>query len=196
MIVNKLVFATNNLHKLEEVQAKVGDAFTILSLSDIGCTEDIAETGLTLEENASIKSQYINKNYSLNCFADDTGLEIKALNNEPGVYSARYSGSRDFKHNMDLVLLKMRDIEDRTARFRTIVSLIIDDKEILFEGIVNGKIRETKSGNEGFGYDPIFEPEGYSITFAEMDLEEKNKISHRGIAMEKLIAHLKTGLQR
>jgi XTP/dITP diphosphohydrolase len=141
MIVNKLVFATNNLHKLEEVQAKVGDAFTILSLSDIGCTEDIAETGLTLEENASIKSQYINKNYSLNCFADDTGLEIKALNNEPGVYSARYSGSRDFKHNMDLVLLKMRDIEDRTARFRTIVSLIIDDKEILFEGIVNGKIR-------------------------------------------------------
>jgi XTP/dITP diphosphohydrolase len=191
MIVNKLVFATNNLHKLEEVQAKVGDTFTILSLFDIGCTEDIAETGLTLEENASIKSWYINKNYSLNCFTDDTGLEIKALNNEPGVYSARYSGSRDFKHNMDLVLLKMRDIEDRTARFRTVVSLIIDDNEILFEGIVNGKIRETTSGNDGFGYDPIFEPDGYSITFAEMDLEEKNKISHRGLAMEKLIAYLK-----
>ncbi|OAQ38647.1 non-canonical purine NTP pyrophosphatase [Pedobacter psychrophilus] len=188
---NKLVFATNNAHKLEEVQAKVGNIFKIVSLAEINCNEDIAETGLTLQENASIKSQYINKNYNLNCFADDTGLEIKALNNEPGVFSARYSGSRDFKHNMDLVLLKMRDITDRAARFRTVVSLIIDDKEILFEGIVNGKIRETPSGNDGFGYDPIFEPDGYDITFAEMSLEDKNRISHRGLAMEKLIGFLK-----
>ncbi|MBC7653625.1 MAG: non-canonical purine NTP diphosphatase [Oligoflexus sp.] len=188
---NQLVFATNNVHKLEEVQFKVGDVFKIISLNDIGCHEDIAETGITLEENASIKSQYINKKYSLNCFADDTGLEIKALNNQPGVYSARYSGSRDFKHNIDLVLLKMRDITDRTARFRTVVSLIIDEKETLFEGIVNGKIRETPTGKDGFGYDPIFEPDGYDVTFAEMRLEEKNRISHRGLAMEKLIEFLK-----
>jgi len=188
---NQLVFATNNAHKLEEVKFKVDDVFKIISLNDIGCHEDIAETGITLEENASIKSQFIYKNYSLNCFADDTGLEIKALNNEPGVYSARYSGSRDFKHNVDLVLLKMRDIEDRTARFRTVISLIIDDKETLFEGIVNGKIRKNPSGSDGFGYDPIFEPDGYDVTFAEMDLEEKNKISHRGLAMEKLIEFLK-----
>jgi len=188
---NQLVFATNNAHKLEEVKFKVDDVFKIISLNDIGCHEDIAETGITLEENASIKSQFIYKNYSLNCFADDTGLEIKALNNEPGVYSARYSGSRDFKHNVDLVLLKMRDIEDRTARFRTVISLIIDDKETLFEGIVNGKIRKNPSGSDGFGYDPIFEPDGYDVTFAEMDLEEKNKISHRGLVMEKLIEFLK-----
>ncbi|MBK0384333.1 non-canonical purine NTP diphosphatase [Pedobacter sp. SD-b] len=188
----ELVFATNNAHKLEEVRSKVGDVFKIISLNDIGCHEDIAETGKTLEENASIKSQYVNKNYSVNCFADDTGLEVKALNNEPGVYSARYSGFRDFKHNMDLVLLKMQDITDRTARFRTVISVIIDDEETLFEGIVNGKIRETPSGNDGFGYDPIFEPDGYDITFAEMGLDEKNRISHRGLAMEKLIAFLKS----
>ena len=188
----QLVFATNNQHKLDEVQVKVGDSFKIVSLKEIGCFEDIAETGTTLEENASIKSQYINQNYKVNCFADDTGLEIFALNNEPGVYSACYSGDRDFNKNMDLVLQKMQDITDRNARFRTVISLIINGKEHFFEGTVNGNIRTEKSGSEGFGYDPIFEPEGYNITFAEMSLEEKNIISHRGRAMEKLIAFLKS----
>ena len=186
----QLVFATNNQHKLEEVQLKVGNSFKIISLKEIGCFEDIAETGQTLEENASIKSHHIHQNYHKDCFADDTGLEIFALNNEPGVYSARYSGGRDFNKNMDLVLQKMQGITDRSARFRTVISLIIGNEEHLFEGIVNGTIRTEKSGEEGFGYDPIFEPEGYNITFAEMGLEEKNTISHRGRAMEKLIAFL------
>ncbi|MBD3749560.1 MAG: non-canonical purine NTP diphosphatase [Sphingobacteriales bacterium] len=189
---HQLVFATNNLHKLAEVQSKVADQFKIVSLAEIGCHEDIAESGTTLEENASIKSRYIHKNYQTNCFADDTGLEIEALNNEPGVYSARYSGSRDFNENMDLVLAKMQGKTNRKARFRTVISLILADKEYLFEGIVNGTIRTEKSGFTGFGYDPIFEPEGYNITFAEMDLEEKNKISHRGIAISKLIEFLKS----
>lgn len=186
----QLVFATNNQHKLDEVQVKVGNSFKIVSLKEIGCFEDIAETGTTLEENASIKSQYINQNYKVNCFADDTGLEIFALNNEPGVYSARYSGDRDFNKNMESVLQKMQGITDRNARFRTVISLIINGKEHLFEGVVNGTIRTEKSGSDGFGYDPIFEPEGYNITFAEMSLEEKNIISHRGRAMEKLIVFL------
>ncbi|HEX7367489.1 MAG TPA: non-canonical purine NTP diphosphatase [Pelobium sp.] len=189
---HQLVFATNNQHKLDEVQLKVGDAFEIISLKAIGCEEDIEETGVTLEENASIKSQYVYQNYQADCFADDTGLEIFALNNEPGVYSARYSGSRDFTKNMDLVLEKMQGKTDRSARFRTVISLIIKEEEHLFEGIVNGKIRTEKSGKDGFGYDPIFEPEGYDITFAEMSLEEKNIISHRGRAMEKLINFLKS----
>ena len=188
----QLVFATNNLHKLEEVQSKVGDSFKIISLAEITCNEDIAETGLTLEENASIKSQYIFQNYETDCFADDTGLEIEALNNEPGVFSARYSGSRDFEKNMDLVLEKLSGLENRNARFRTVVSLILDGKEHLFEGIVNGKIRNERSGSEGFGYDPIFEPVGYNITFAEMELSEKNKISHRGLAVAKLIDFLES----
>ena len=189
---HQLVFATNNLHKLEEVQSKVGDSFTIISLAEIGCQEDIAETGLTLEENASIKSQFVFQNYHTDCFADDTGLEIEALNNEPGVFSARYAGSRDFEKNIDLVLEKLSGLENRNARFRTVVSLILDGKEHLFEGIVNGKIRNERSGIEGFGYDPIFEPIGYHITFAEMDLSEKNKISHRGLAVAKLIEFLKS----
>jgi XTP/dITP diphosphohydrolase len=189
---HQLVFATNNLHKLAEVQSKVGHQFDILSLEDIGCHEDIEETGLTLDENASIKSNYIYKNYKVNCFGDDTGLEIFALNNEPGVYSARYSGERDFVKNMDLVLTKMQGISNRKARFRTVISLILDDKEYLFEGVVDGTIRTEPTGNGGFGYDPIFEPEGYKTTFAEMDLAEKNKMSHRGRAMQKLIDFLKS----
>ncbi|TKC01028.1 non-canonical purine NTP diphosphatase [Pedobacter cryophilus] len=189
---HQLVFATNNLHKLEEVQSQVADFFKIISLADIGCQEDIAETGLTLDENASIKSKYIYDQYQTDCFADDTGLEIEALNNEPGVFSARYSGDRDFAKNMDLVLEKMQGITNRKARFRTVISLILNHQEYLFEGIVNGKIRTEISGNMGFGYDPIFEPEGYTITFAEMDLAEKNKISHRGRAIQKLIDFLKT----
>lgn len=189
---HQLVFATNNLHKLEEVQSKVGHQFDILSLEDIGCHEDIEETGLTLDENASIKSNYIYTNYKVNCFGDDTGLEIFALNNEPGVYSARYSGERDFVKNMDLVLTKMQGNSNRKARFRTVISLILDDKEYLFEGVVDGTIRTEPTGNGGFGYDPIFEPEGYKTTFAEMDLAEKNKMSHRGRAMQKLIDFLKS----
>lgn len=188
---NKLVFATNNQHKLAEVRAQVGDIFNIVSLHEIGCEDDIAETGLTLDENASIKSHFINNKYKLNCFADDTGLEVKALNNEPGVYSARYSGSREFLANMALVLKNLEGKADRSARFRTVISLIIDDKEMKFEGIIIGTIREQKAGKDGFGYDPIFQPDGYDITFAEMSLEEKNKISHRGLAVAKLIDYLK-----
>ena len=189
---HQLVFATNNLHKLEEVQSKVADLFKIISLADIGCNDDIAETGLTLDENASIKSNYIHDRFQTNCFADDTGLEILALNNEPGVYSARYSGERDFVKNMDLVLSKMQGITKREARFRTVISLILNNKEYLFEGIVNGIIITEAKGEGGFGYDPIFQPEDYNITFAEMDLSTKNKISHRARAMQKLIEFLKT----
>src|SRR5690606_17113429 len=150
----------NNLNKAKEVQSKVKDAFKISNLEQIGCTEDIAETGLTLEENASIKSKYVYENYHKDCFGDDTGLEIAALNNEPGVFSARYSGERDPIKNMDSVLKKMEGITNRTARFRTVITLIINGEEMLCEGIVNGKIRTATSGTEGFGYDPIFEPEG------------------------------------
>lgn len=188
---HQLVFASNNQHKLEEVQVKVGNSFKILSLNHIGCDDDIAETGLTLDENASIKSQFIHQKFNVDCFADDTGLEIEALNNEPGVFSARYAGERDFVKNMDLVLKNLEGISNRKARFRTVISLILNDKEHIFEGIVNGNIRTKSSGSAGFGYDPIFEPEGYTITFAEMDLAEKNKISHRGIAIQKLIDFLK-----
>ena len=187
---HQLVFATNNQHKLEEVQLKVGNTFKIISLNEIGCNDDIEETGLTLEENASIKSKFIHDKFKVDCFADDTGLEIEALNNEPGVFSARYSGDRDFIKNMDLVLSNLENNTNRKARFRTVISLILKNQEYIFEGIVNGNIRTKPIGSVGFGYDPIFEPEGYAITFAEMDLAEKNKISHRGIAVQKLIDFL------
>lgn len=189
---HQLVFATNNQHKVNEVQSKVNNRFRIVSLTDIGCLEDIVEDGKTLEENASIKSTYIYKNYHKNCFGDDTGLEIEALNNEPGVYSARYAGGRDAEKNIDLVLEKLKGVENRKARFRTVISLIIEGKEFLFEGIVNGTITTERYGTEGFGYDPIFQPEGYDITFAQMTMEEKNTISHRGKAMEKLLNFLKS----
>ncbi|QEK52011.1 non-canonical purine NTP diphosphatase [Pedobacter aquae] len=186
----QLVFATNNHHKVAEVQSKINQQIKVLSLADIGCFEDIAETGLTLEENASIKSRYIFGAYQINCFADDTGLEIEALNQEPGVFSARYSGTRDSEKNIDLVLEKLKNENNRKARFRTVISLILNGKEILFEGIVNGNIRKERTGTGGFGYDAIFEPEGYNITFAEMDMASKNNISHRGLAVEKLIHYL------
>ncbi|WP_353133022.1 non-canonical purine NTP diphosphatase [Pseudopedobacter sp.] len=185
-----LVFATNNPHKVAEVQSKVNGNFNIIGLADIGCTEDIVEDGATLEENASIKSRYVFRNYSKNCFGDDTGLEIEALNNEPGVYSARYAGGRDSEKNIDLVLEKLKGTANRKARFRTVISLIIDGQENLFEGIVNGYITTERSGVAGFGYDPIFKPEGYDVTFAEMSMEDKNRISHRGRAMEKLLNFL------
>lgn len=185
-----LVFATHNQHKLIEIQSKVAQSFLLKSLTDINCSDDIEETGLTLEENATLKSTYINQKFNVNCFADDTGLEIEALNNEPGVYSARYSGDRDFKKNMYLVLKNLEGKTNRKAQFRTVISLILENKEHLFEGIVKGTIREIPVGSEGFGYDPIFEPEGYTQTFAEMDLAQKNKISHRAIATQKLITFL------
>lgn len=183
----KLVFATNNLHKLREVSEIVKTGFSIVSLSDINCTEDIPETQETIEGNASQKSHYVFDKFGYNCFADDTGLEIEALNGEPGVYSARYAGeSCSFEDNINKVLSKMEGLTNRNARFKTVFSLIIDSKEYFFEGIVNGEILNERHGSGGFGYDPIFRPAGYELTFAELSAEEKNKISHRGIATQKL----------
>ena len=188
----ELVFATNNKHKLEELQAMLGDNIKLLSLKEIGCKEEIPEEQDTLEGNASQKSFHVFNKYGYNCFADDTGLEIDALNGEPGVYSARYAGEeKSAEANMLKVLEKLTKINNRKARFRTVISLVIDGDEKQFEGVVEGEILETKKGDEGFGYDPIFKPLGYSQTFAEMDLKEKNKISHRGRAVRKLVNHLK-----
>ena len=182
-----IVFATNNNHKLKEVREIFKDKFNILSLADINCFEDIPETEPTIEGNASLKSNYIFKKYKINCFSDDTGLEVKALDGRPGVYSARYSGENaTSEKNIQKILSELENKEDRTARFKTVVSLILDGKEYLFEGIVNGQITKAKTGESDFGYDPIFLPEGYSETFAEMPSELKNKISHRGLAVKKL----------
>ncbi|MEZ5082690.1 MAG: non-canonical purine NTP diphosphatase [Bacteroidales bacterium] len=187
----ELVFATNNPNKLLEIKKAVGSKFKILSLADIGCNEDIAETAETLEGNASIKSKYIFKTYGKNCFADDTGLEIEALDGKPGVYSARYGGpGHDHEKNMDKVLLELKNKTNRRARFRTVISLIFDGKETFYEGVVNGKILTERHGNKGFGYDPIFQPEGFEVSFAEMNLDDKNIISHRGKAVRKLIEYL------
>jgi len=187
----ELVFATNNKHKLEELQALLGDKIKLLSLKDISCFEDIPEEQPTLEGNANQKSSYVFEKFGYNCFADDTGLEIEALNGEPGVYSARYAGEeKSAEANMAKVLKNLAEINNRKARFRTVVSLIIDGEEKQFEGFVEGEIIKNRKGGEGFGYDPIFQPVGYDITFAEMELSEKNKISHRGRAVQKLIKHL------
>lgn len=186
----ELVFATNNAHKLEEVQQMVGDKFILKSLNDIGCTDDIPETGVTFEENAKQKTDYLVSKYNVNCFGDDSGLEIKALDGEPGVYSARYSGSRDMEKNIDLVLEKLQGKADRSARFKTIISLFVNGEQHFFEGTVEGRIINERTGTEGFGYDPIFIPNGYEKTFAEMSLEEKNKISHRSQAVAKLVDFL------
>ncbi len=187
----KLVFATNNQHKLQEIKQLLGDSFGLLNLNDIGCEDEIPENQDTLEGNAAEKSFYIFNKFGLNCFADDTGLEIEALNGEPGVYSARYAGEeRNSVNNMDLVLAKLDKIKNRKARFRTVISLVIDGHEIQFEGIVDGCILEEKRGNSGFGYDPIFQPDELNLSFAEMPLDEKNKISHRGRAVQKLVEYL------
>jgi len=186
----ELVFATNNAHKLEEVQQMVGDRFVLKSLADIGCDDDIPETGVTFQENAQQKTDYLFQKYQVNCFGDDSGLEIDALNGEPGVYSARYSGSRDMEKNIDLVLEKLQDQENRRARFKTVISLFLNGEQHFFEGTVEGRIIAIRTGTEGFGYDPIFIPEGYDQTFAEMSLEEKNKISHRSQAVAKLVGFL------
>lgn len=183
----KLVFATNNLHKLKEVSAILGDKIELLSLNDINCHTDIPETSDTLEGNAFLKAQFIHTHYGINCFADDTGLEVEALNGKPGVYSARYAGDA---HNSEANMLKLiQDMEEkknRNAQFRTVISLILDETNYQFEGIIKGQIIEEKRGLSGFGYDPIFIPEGYNETFAELGDEIKNKISHRAQAVNKL----------
>jgi len=189
--MEELVFATNNAHKLEEVAAKIAGKIKLLSLDDIGCYEDIEEIGTTFRENASIKSHFIYNKYHLNCFGDDSGLEIDALNGEPGVYSARYAGEHgNHDANIDLVLKNMKDITNRSARFRTVISLMWKGSEHFFEGTVEGTIRHERSGTAGFGYDPIFESAGYNITFAQMTMAEKNTISHRATAMVGLMDFL------
>jgi XTP/dITP diphosphohydrolase len=187
----KLVFATNNPHKLKELQALLGDAFHLLRLKDIDCNEEIPEDQPTLEGNARQKAFYVYEKYGYSCFADDTGLEIDALNGEPGVFSARYAGDeKNSQANMDKVLRRMAKINNRKARFRTVISLVIDGKENQFEGIVEGEITREKRGSFGFGYDPVFLPAGSSKTFAAMTLAEKNTISHRRRAVQKLVQYL------
>lgn len=187
----KLVFATNNLHKLQEIKQLINDSIELFSLSDINCTDDIPENQETLEGNAAEKSFFIFNKYGMNCFADDTGLEIEALNGEPGVYSARYAGEeKSSENNINLVLEKMGEIKNRNARFRTVISLVIAGHEVQFEGLVNGQILKEKRGKTGFGYDPIFQPEESNLSFAEMPMEEKNKVSHRGRAVQKLVEYL------
>ena len=187
----KLIFATHNHNKAKEIQSLVPSGIQVLTLDDIECFDEIPETSSTLEGNANQKMQFIIDHYNVNCFADDTGLEIEALNGEPGVYSARYAGEmKDPNQNMELVLNKLEGIEDRSARFRTVIALFWQGEKYQFEGIVNGKISISKSGKDGFGYDPIFEPENTGKTFAEMGLSEKNRVSHRARAFTKMIDFL------
>lgn len=187
----KLVFATNNAHKLEEIRAILGDKMEILSLADINCHADIPETANTLEGNAYLKSEYVYNHYGLDCFADDTGLEVEALDGAPGVYSARYAGDgHDSQANMQKLLKEMEEKNNRKAQFRTVISLIEKGEEKLFEGIVRGEITREKRGNSGFGYDPVFQPEGFDVTFAEMGSDVKNKISHRARAVKALCDYL------
>ena len=188
----KLVVATNNAHKLEEISAILGNEMKLLSLKDIHCNADIPETADTLEGNARQKAMYIHENYGMDCFADDTGLEVEALNGAPGVFSARYAGDgHDSEANMQKLLKELEGKENRKAQFRTAICLIMESKEYLFEGIVKGHIIEEKRGGAGFGYDPIFVPEGYNQTFAELGNDVKNTISHRARAVEKLCTFLK-----
>ena len=188
----KLVVATNNAHKLEEISAILGNEMELLSLKDIHCNADIPETADTLEGNARQKAMYIHENYGMDCFADDTGLEVEALNGAPGVFSARYAGDgHDSEANMQKLLKELEEKENRKAQFRTAICLIMESKEYLFEGIVKGHIIEEKRGGAGFGYDPIFVPEGYNQTFAELGNDVKNTISHRARAVEKLCTFLK-----
>lgn len=193
-MMKKIVFATNNQHKLDEIRSILGPDFEVVSLADIGCHEDIPETGQTLEENALQKAQYVYDNYGLSCFADDTGLEVDALNGAPGVYSARYAGGEghDSEANMNKLLAELENNNNRRAQFRTVIALIQKNiNPIQFEGIVKGQITRQKSGKEGFGYDPIFQPDGYDQTFAELGMDIKNHISHRARAVKKLADYLK-----
>ena len=187
----KIVFATNNQHKLDEIKKISKDQLEILSLSDINCHEDIPETGNTLKENALIKAKFVKEKFGFDCFADDTGLEVEALNNAPGIFSSRYAGSEcNSEDNMQKLLLDLKDIENRKAQFRTVIALIMNGEEHYFEGIVKGEIIHQKEGTNGFGYDPIFKPSGYNKTFGELSEEIKNSLSHRAIATKKLVAFL------
>jgi XTP/dITP diphosphohydrolase len=187
----ELVFATNNQHKLTEVRNLLNDRFIVRSLEEIGCREEIPEDQPTLEGNALQKAQFVYSHYGLNCFADDTGLEVEALGGEPGVLSARFAGSgKNSDDNIRKLLDRLSEIKNRNARFRTVISLVVDGKETLFEGIAEGTILYEKRGRNGFGYDPVFCPKGRTCSFAEMDLESKNKISHRALAFEKLVHFL------
>lgn len=187
----KLVFASNNKNKIQEIQALVPATIKIVSLEDIGCLEDIPETADTIEGNAVLKANYVTEKYGYDCFADDTGLEVEALNGAPGVYSARYAGEqKDANNNMDKLLLELKDQSNRKANFKTVIALNLNGKQNLFTGIINGKIIEEKIGTNGFGYDPIFVADGYDKTFAELTMEEKSTISHRGIAVKELILFL------
>ena len=186
-----ICFATHNKNKLAELQSLIGDRIKLIGLDELGCHEDIPETGETLKENALIKAKYVSEKYGINCFADDTGLMIDALNGAPGVYSARYAGEPvNSRNNINLVLKNLGENENRRARFITIICLIIGTDVHYFEGVAEGNITKELSGNEGFGYDPIFVPEGYDRTFAEMSMEEKNDISHRGKAVRQLVDFL------
>jgi XTP/dITP diphosphohydrolase len=190
MSLKKIVFATGNPNKLKEINAAI-KSFKIVGLKDLGINEEIPETGITLKENALQKAKYVYDKTGLNCFSDDTGLEIEALNNKPGVYSARYAGADcSAENNMQKVLKELYSIRNRKAKFKTVIALILNGKEFFFEGAVNGNILKEKKGSGGFGYDPIFKPEGYKETFAEMSIGLKNKISHRGLAVQKLVNFL------
>ena len=191
-MARELVFATNNKHKLKEIRKIIPPGIEIFGLQDIGCNDDIPETADTLEGNADIKSLFVYNHFHHNCFADDTGLEVDALGGKPGVYSARYAGEDGNADNNIIKLLReMQGVSNRSAQFRTVISLVIDGKVKHFEGIVEGRILHERRGEDGFGYDPVFLPDGHDLSFAEMDLELKNSISHRGRAVRKLIAYLK-----
>lgn len=188
----KIVFATNNSHKLGEMRRIMGSEWDVKSLSDIGCNEEIAETGTTLEENAEIKARYVKEHYGYDCFADDTGLMVDALDGAPGVYSARYAGGgHDALANMRLLLANLDGKTDRKAHFSTVIALVQGSEVKFFEGSVHGVITETPGGTEGFGYDPIFKPDGFEKTFAQMNADEKNSISHRGRATAQLVKYLR-----
>ena len=187
----KLVFATNNPNKLKEVQEMLPNTIELLSLSDINCYDEIDETEMSLEGNATLKADYITQKYGYDCFADDTGLEVESLNGKPGVYSARFAGEpSNSENNMQKLLTELKNKSNRNAQFRTAVSLNINDANFIFEGVCKGSILEKKQGEKGFGYDPIFKPENHTNSFAEMSSEEKNIISHRGIAIKKLVSFL------
>jgi XTP/dITP diphosphohydrolase len=190
--MSELVFASNNLNKLKEIALLLPASIILKGLADIGCTDELPETQTTIEGNALQKAKYVSDKYKISCFADDTGLEIDALQGRPGVYSARYAGEqKSAEDNMNKILSEMKGLSIRKAHFKTVIALVWQKQELLFEGVVQGTITENKQGSKGFGYDPIFMPEGYTKTFAEMDLTEKNKISHRAIAVNKLVNYLK-----
>ncbi|MDO9152974.1 MAG: non-canonical purine NTP diphosphatase [Paludibacter sp.] len=191
--MKKLVFATNNTHKLDEIRAVLANDIEIISLAELNCFDDIPETGNTLEENALIKAKYINDKFGLDCFADDTGLEVDALGGEPGVFSARYAGeNQNSQKNIKKLLWNLKDKNNRSARFRTVIAYIENENMLYFEGVIAGEIISETRGTSGFGYDPVFVPKGYSQTFAELGADEKNRISHRALAVKKLAEYLQS----